>query len=140
MTTTFPGTSHVLPLWPDDAPGHEEPGDYEEECVLPGGLRVVRNVTRPTLTAYLPDPAVANGTAVIVCPGGAYHFLAFEHEGIEVARWLNGHGVAAFMLKYRLLRTGDDFPGHLRGAYGHHDGPQHRDPRVDCVHVFTPSH
>jgi acetyl esterase/lipase len=47
---------------------------------------------------------------VIVCPGGAYHFLAFEHEGIEVARWLNARGIAAFMLKYRLVQTGDDFP------------------------------
>jgi acetyl esterase/lipase len=111
MTPAFPGPSHVLPLWPEGAPGNEDWGDREEECVLPGGLQVVRNVTRPTLTAYLPDPAIATGTAVIVCPGGAFHFLAYVHEGIEVARWLNERGVAAFMLKYRLIQTGDDFPG-----------------------------
>jgi acetyl esterase/lipase len=55
--------------------------------------------------AYLPDQAVATGAAVIVCPGGAFHGLAIEHEGIDVARWLNGQGVAAFVLKYRLVRT-----------------------------------
>ena len=106
-----PGEPKVLPLWPEGVPGAAgEPGLAEEEVTFPGGLQVVRNVTRPTLTAFLPDPAIANGTAVIVCPGGAYHFLSFVHEGIEVARWLNGCGVAAFMLKYRLILTGDDFP------------------------------
>jgi acetyl esterase/lipase len=83
-------------------------------------LKVIRNVSIPTLTAYLPDPALARslsgatdaatGTAVIVAPGGAYHFLAYEHEGIDVARWLNAHGIAVFLLKYRLVQTGDDFP------------------------------
>ena len=62
---------------------------------------LVRNVTSPTLTAFLPDPAEATGTAVIVAPGGAYIMLAIEHEGTEVASWLADHGVAAFVLKYR---------------------------------------
>ena len=70
---------------------------------------VVRNVTQPTLTAYLPDRAISRGTGVIICPGGAWHFLAFQHEGIDVARWLNSKGIAAFILKYRLIKTGDDF-------------------------------
>jgi acetyl esterase/lipase len=74
-----------------------------------GGLKVIRNVSQPTLTAFLPDPTLANGTAVIICPGGAFHFLAYEHEGTQVAAWLNAHGIAAFMLKYRLIRTGEDF-------------------------------
>ena len=64
---------------------------------------------QPTLTAYFPDPKLSTGTAVVVCPGGAFHFLAYEHEGIQVAAWLNAHGIAAFMLKYRLIRTGDNF-------------------------------
>lgn len=62
---------------------------------------LLRNVTSPTLTAYLPDPGEATGTAVIVAPGGAYIMLAIEHEGAEVARWLAARGVAAFVLKYR---------------------------------------
>jgi acetyl esterase/lipase len=62
---------------------------------------LVRNVTSPTLTAFLPDPAQATGTAVIVAPGGAYIMLAIAHEGTDVARWLAARGVAAFVLKYR---------------------------------------
>jgi acetyl esterase/lipase len=63
----------------------------------------VRNVTQPTLTAFLPPPERATGTAVIVCPGGAHHALAIEHEGAELAEWLVERGIAAFLLKYRLL-------------------------------------
>jgi acetyl esterase/lipase len=74
----------------------------------------VRNVSQPTLTAYLPDPQIATGSAVIVCPGGAFHFLAYEHEGIRVAEWLNARGIAAFMLKYRLIRTGDNFAAEVQ--------------------------
>jgi acetyl esterase/lipase len=62
---------------------------------------LVRNVTSPTLTAYLPDPDEATGAAVIVAPGGAYIMLAIEHEGTEVARWLAVRGIAAFVLRYR---------------------------------------
>ena len=99
----------VIPLWPGAAPGSEDWDQTEQESVMPGGLRVIRNVARPTLTAYLPDPALANGTAVIVCPGGGFHFLSIGMEGTDVATWLTARGVTAFVLKYRLLRTGDDF-------------------------------
>ncbi len=100
----------IIPLWPAAAPGSEDWTHQEEISLTPDfGLKVIRNVSRPTLTAFLPDPQRANGTAVIVCPGGAFHFLAFEHEGIQVAEWLNAHGIAAFMLKYRLIPTGDNF-------------------------------
>jgi len=112
MNPTPPASAQpqVIPLWPDgaiDTAGWDHP---EEIAYTAQGLKVIRNVVTPTLTAYLPDPAAATGTAVIVAPGGAYHFLAFEHEGIDVARWLNARGIAAFMLKYRLVQTGDDFP------------------------------
>ena len=98
----------IIPIWPEsgDAAAEESP---EVEAVRPNGSRGIRNVTRPTLTAYLPDPSVANGAAVIVCPGGAWHYLAIHHEGIDVARWLASRGIAAFILKYRLVHTGDDF-------------------------------
>jgi acetyl esterase/lipase len=59
-------------------------------------------VSRPTLTVYLPPAGKGNGTAVVVCPGGAYIHLAMTHEGSDVARWLNSLGIAAFVLKYRL--------------------------------------
>jgi acetyl esterase/lipase len=66
-----------------------------------GGLTAVRNVTRPTLTPFLPKPDKATGAAMIVAPGGAFMLLAMDHEGWQVARWLADHGVAAFVLKYR---------------------------------------
>src|SRR4029079_3585444 len=97
----------IIPLWPDGAPGSERWTQQEQETLAPPpiGIRVVRNVTQPTLTAYLPDGAAATGAAVIVCPGGAFHFLAIEHEGTQVAQWLNARGVAAFVLRYRLIET-----------------------------------
>lgn len=112
MIDNFPATGQPLgiALWPAGAPGSEDWDQAEEEVAFPN-FKVVRNVTRPTLTAYFPDLAAANGTAVIICPGGAFHFLACEHEGRDVARWLTERGVAAFVLKYRVARTGDDFPG-----------------------------
>jgi acetyl esterase/lipase len=100
-------TPEIIPLWPDGAPGTEDWSQQESEMLLPlfNQPYIVRNVTQPTLTAYLPDPAIANGTAVIVCPGGGHHFLSIESEGTDVARWLNARGVAAFVLKYRLIPT-----------------------------------
>ncbi len=68
----------------------------------------VRNVTRPTLTPVLPDPAKATGAAVVVAPGGAFMLLAMDHEGWGVARALADRGIAAFVLKYRLLPTPRD--------------------------------
>ena len=55
--------------------------------------------------AYLPDPSVATGTAVVICPGGVFNFLSIELEGTEIARWLCARRVAAFVLKYRVART-----------------------------------
>ena len=64
-----------------------------------------RNVTIATLTPFLPDPAKASGTAVIVAPGGGFRSLSMENEGSDVARALAARGVAAFVLKYRLVQT-----------------------------------
>ena len=66
---------------------------------------VVQNVSTPTLTPFLPAPDKATGAAVIIAPGGAFYLLAMEHEGWAVARWLQAHGVAAFVLKYRVHPT-----------------------------------
>jgi acetyl esterase/lipase len=66
---------------------------------------VVQNVSAPTLTPFLPPPGKATGAAVIIAPGGAFYLLAMEHEGWAVARWLQAHGVAAFVLKYRVHPT-----------------------------------
>lgn len=97
----------VIPLWPGVAPGSEGWTQQEQEVFTPH-FRIVHNVARPTLTAFFPEASARNGTAVIVCPGGAFHWLAIGYEGTEVATWLNSLGITAFVLKYRLLRTGDD--------------------------------
>jgi len=98
----------IIPLWPDGAPGSEDWDQEEQESVLPPSLKVIRNVARPTLTAYPAPPSAAAGTAVIVCPGGAFHFLCIDMEGTDVARWLNARGVAAFVLS-----TGSSAPGRI---------------------------
>jgi acetyl esterase/lipase len=69
----------------------------------------VRNVSIATLTPFLPDPAKANGAAVIVAPGGGFRILSMGNEGWEVAKALNERGVAAFVLKYRLMPTAPDW-------------------------------
>lgn len=70
--------------------------------------QVVTNVAQPSLMVYAAAPEIANGTAVVICPGGAFHALSINSEGIDVAKWLNARGVTAFVLKYRLVPTGED--------------------------------
>lgn len=70
-----------------------------------GTERLLRNVSIPTLTPYLPDPDKATGTAVVVVPGGALHFLAITNEGERMAERLVEQGIAAFVLRYRLAPT-----------------------------------
>jgi len=77
---------------------------------------MVRNVVIPTLTLFKPSPDAVNGTAIIVAPGGAFHFLMMDHEGYDVAHWLTNLGVTAFVLKYRVQHTPEndaDMPGFL---------------------------
>ena len=69
---------------------------------------VVTNVSAASMEVFLPDASIANGSSVIVAPGGGLFALAIEKEGNQVARWLNSKGIAAFVLKYRLLPTGED--------------------------------
>lgn len=75
-----------------------------EQWMVQNGLIGVRNITVPTLTPVLPA-GPSTGAAVIVGPGGAFLGLAIDHEGWQVARWLANQGVAAFVLKYRVLPT-----------------------------------
>ncbi|HYW45689.1 MAG TPA: alpha/beta hydrolase [Bryobacteraceae bacterium] len=96
----------VIQVWPSTPPGSENWTQKEVEYTDPGSKQVrVRNVTTPTLTAFLPDRSTAGGTAVVVCPGGGFRFLSWHTEGTDVADWLAAHGVAAFVLKYRLSET-----------------------------------
>jgi acetyl esterase/lipase len=69
------------------------------------GSLFARNVTVATLTPYLPDPSIASGAAVVVAPGGGFRVLSMENEGSNVAKALAAKGIAAFVLKYRLVQT-----------------------------------
>ena len=109
LPTICRAQEQVIPVWPGAAPGSESWTQKEETTHLPpmaAGGPLIRNVTQPTLTVFPPDPSKATGTAVIVCPGGGFHFLSWESEGTEVAKWLSARGIAAFVLKYRLVDTG----------------------------------
>jgi len=115
----------VIPLWSDDLLGPTGDAPPEDEYLVPpANQKRVRNISRPTLSVYLPDPSVATGTAVIVCPGGAFHFLAIEHEGTEVARWLGERGIATFLLKYRVVPTPgtvEDMQRQMRERFANRD-------------------
>lgn len=106
-----PTEPEAVPLYPATAASTGTTPRFEtwsEFHGTGGSQRVVRNVVRPTLTPMLPAKDKANGTAVIVAPGGGYMFLSMDSEGYEVARWLARHGIAAFVLKYRIDATPED--------------------------------
>jgi acetyl esterase/lipase len=92
-------SSNPFPLWPGGAPG----------------ALGTRTNDIPTLTPYLPDAAKATGAAIVICPGGGYGGLA-NHEGDHYARWLNEHGIAGFVLRYRLGSAGYRHPAMLQDA------------------------
>jgi acetyl esterase/lipase len=95
----------VLLLWPEGAPGALT-GPAMTLRVTDQGERVVSNVHQPSLTVYLPKRN-PSGAAVIVVPGGGHRELWTDHEGHNVARFLNEQGIAAFVLLYRLERAPD---------------------------------
>ena len=94
----------TLFLWPEDAPGEVTGEVGKEKGETRGGILRISNVTKPSLTVFPADPAKATGTGVLVCPGGGYNILAYQHEGSDVCRWLNSLGVTGFLLKYRVPR------------------------------------
>jgi acetyl esterase/lipase len=97
----------VLAVWPGQAPG--ESGSIGEEKADRKGEKItkVTNISKPTLTVYHPEPAKDTGAAVVVCPGGAYTFLSWDHEGDQIAQWLSSIGVTGIVLKYRVPRRAD---------------------------------
>lgn len=104
MTDALP--DEVVRLWPEGPPSKLASVGPEVEYRAPVGVVdavMLRNVSEPTLTVF--RPAKPNGIGVIVCPGGGWRILAWEHEGIDVARWLAAHGYTAFLLKYRVRGT-----------------------------------
>jgi len=97
-------------LWPNGAPGSERWSISESVASSPAGERVITNVRDPSLTVFLPDPKIATGAAAVIAPGGALRVLAFDNEGVKVAKWLNERGIAGFVLKYRTLQQDPSAP------------------------------
>jgi acetyl esterase/lipase len=81
---------------------NSKPSEDKEKWEQRDGITIVSDISRPTLTPFFPSKEQANGTAVIICPGGGYWVNAISHEGMDVAKKFNEMGVAAFVLKYRI--------------------------------------
>ena len=97
----------VFAIWPGTPPGSES-WTWREQSANRGGNRMVRNVVTPTLTMYRPAAGKANGSSIVIAPGGAFRFLMVDYEGVDMARSLVEHGITAFVLKYRLIHTPED--------------------------------
>ena len=123
----------IIRLYEGKAPGSEHWTHHEQENYSqPWQTEIVFNVTDPTLTVVPADPALANGTAVVICPGGGFHALSINSEGFDVARWLSAKGVTGFVLKYRLVECKTDDPATEMNAKG--------GPRDDAQAVIPLAH
>jgi acetyl esterase/lipase len=106
LLTFLPGVSFSqtqgleIPLWKNGAPGFENRKNEQQTAKD----YWIANIHNPSITAYLPPKEKANGTAVVICPGGGHRLLVYNAEGVEPATYLNSLGIAAFVLKYRLGR------------------------------------
>lgn len=95
--------TNTIKLWQGDIPGAKKSADYIEKTTGGNGEIVrIGKISAPELTVYLPKPEIATGSAVLIIPGGGYSIVAIDHEGFEVAKWLNTLGIAGIVLKYRL--------------------------------------
>ena len=106
LFTVTKAQQKVVQLYDGPAPGSENWTWHEAENDNNGWqTKVVYNVSRPTLTVFVPETVKANGAAVIIAPGGAFHALSINSEGFDVARWLVQKGITCFVLKYRLVHS-----------------------------------
>ncbi|MEZ6061231.1 MAG: alpha/beta hydrolase [Planctomycetaceae bacterium] len=106
---TFCGTCRAetpekIALWPGGAPGSETRMNEPEAVDEGPGKCNVSNVHHPSITPYLPKDDAATGTAIVIAPGGGHRVLCLGHEGDALAEWFADHGIAAFVLRYRLAR------------------------------------
>ena len=99
-TGTLLSQNFILPLWEGDPPNYRESG----EMMKSDTTNIVRLslVQHPDIAVFLPSKSNATGEAVVICPGGGYHILAYDWEGSDIARWFSSRGIAAVVLKYRL--------------------------------------
>ncbi|HRH47358.1 MAG TPA: alpha/beta hydrolase [Panacibacter sp.] len=113
LTAFYSNAQTVIPLYKGAAPGSEN-WNWNETQIKADIGAIIMDVSHPSITAYV--PANPNGTAVIIAPGGAFHVLAFDLEGTEVAKRLNAKGITAFVLKYRVVHNDPAHPENSIGA------------------------
>jgi acetyl esterase/lipase len=130
-TATLAHAQQVVNVWPGVAPGSESWTRTESKMENTPVGTVLFNVVTPTLTAYLPKSGKGTGTGIIIAPGGAFVALPIDVEATNTAKWLQAKGIAAFVLKYRLIaKLGDNLnaPPELdldtAGRYAMADGIQ----------------
>src|SRR5215475_491715 len=109
FATTIASAQDVIPLYTGTPPG-SEPSNYPEKQYFSKNwnTEVVANVTKPSLTVFKPAAGTANGTGIVIAPGGGFMALSINSEGNDVAKYLAAKGVTCFVLKYRLAHTGED--------------------------------
>jgi acetyl esterase/lipase len=131
--------NEVIQLWTDGPPttiaGVPPEVAYTVQHGVAAGMTFFRNISDPTLTVFEPSHEAANGTGIIVVPGGGWTINAWGHEGLDVATWLSGLGYTAFVLKYRLQASPadhDEFETLMAAADQIHAGsiPHARKPRA----------
>jgi acetyl esterase/lipase len=96
----------VIKLWEKPPTSNGFSGDM----IVPEDKGWIQNVSSAELEVFLPEKAKANGAAVVICPGGGYAGLAYNHEGLMAAKWFNNEGIAAFILKYRMPNKHSEIP------------------------------
>ncbi len=94
--------SKVIDIWNGEVPGAILNENFKQNIDTTAGWLNKESITEPRLYMYPAPAEKANGTAVIICPGGSYVGLAIQHEGFQVAQWFNSMGITAFVLIYRL--------------------------------------
>lgn len=92
----------IMPLWPKDKIPNRIESDEKEEYIETGGIYRYSKVQKPAIEVYLPAKSNANGKAMLIFPGGGYGILAYDWEGTDIAKFLNGKGIAGIVVKYRL--------------------------------------
>jgi acetyl esterase/lipase len=127
-----PASPNAIPLGTGPLPESTAPESWYRQY----DKAFARNVSIATLTPFLPDPAKATGTAIIVAPGGGFRTLSMENEGSDVARALAARGVAAFVLKYRLNPTPRDMASFGQSMAAMFAGAARPQPRPSASPAF----
>jgi len=103
----------IIKLWPQDKIPNYVKSDEKETHVQGEDLLRIRKVQEPDIAVYLPAEKNATGEAVLIFPGGGYHILAYDWEGTDIAKYLNGKGIAGIVVKYRIPSSESQTDKHL---------------------------